>query len=351
MIWSDWHNVQRDGTIPASILPCDYFQLRYFVQWDYDILDPLRMFQQLTGKWRWNIAGPDLLKVFDQQNQVRVTINWLSMAGSLSMVSWYWDSSGDKIETFLPSPAETLGNMAETLYLDPASNPTADFADPTVYIQSYYYGPIYRLNLGEGSKIALPFHNVGATWLIKLANIGIRTARSGAGDAYWDRPGFVRAAVPSGGYLLQQFSGDSGASWNVRRVTPALSDPRLFKDATNALYCAGWKAKEYLALTSPNDGRTWSRWRDMLIWDAGYSDVDTTLAGGATIVSVARRGGAIWFRSAGDNFSTTTRIGNCSKPMMLTVDPRTQSLLVTDGQSLTYRSLDGGRSWQQVAGV
>jgi hypothetical protein len=248
--------------------------------------------------------------------------------------------------------------MAEGLYLDPASNPAADFTSasgrdevPTVYIQSYYYGPLYEIALPVGAVIAVPFHNVGATWLIKIANVGIRTSRVGAGDAYTDRPGFNRVVLPSGSNLLQRISGDEGNTWEVRRVAPVLSDPRLFKDATNTLYCAGWRAKEYQVLVSDNDGRTWSNWRNMILWDSGYSDVDTAGLRDGTIISVARRGGVVWFRSSATDFSQTVQIGTASNAMMLTADPQTQVLLVTDGQSRTYRSYNGGRSWATVDGA
>lgn len=271
------------------------------------------------------------------------------------MVSWNWDPSGDRILTTYPDPALTMGNMAESLYLDPASNPTADFTYahgrneiPTVYIQSYYYGPVYEIALPVGAVLAVPFHNVGATWLIKLANVGIRTARAGAGDAYTDRPGFNRLAIPSASSLLQRISGDEGSTWTNRRIAPVLSDPRLFKDPTNVLYCAGWRAKEYQVLVSDNDGRTWSNWRDMILWDISYSDVDTNCLRDGTIISVARKAGQCWFRSSVTHFAQTQAIGTAANAMMLTVDPQTQVLLVTDGQNTTYRSYTGGKSWEAV---
>lgn len=358
MIWSDWHAVQSNGTIPEDLLPANAFQLRYFLEWDYDIVSPATMFALMTGKWRWDIKDSAGGMLFEQTNQVRVMIVWLHLGGSVNMVSWNWDSSGDRIETTYPEEPETVSDMAESLYLDPASNPTADFTYahgpdevPTVYIQSYYYGPLYEIALPVGSVIAVPFHNVGATWLIKLANVGIRTARTGAGDAYTDRPGFNRLAIPSASSLLQRISGDEGDTWGVRRIAPVLSDPRLFKDQTNTLYCAGWRAKEYQVLVSDNDGRTWSNWRNMILWDSGYSDVDTAGLRDGTIISVARRAGSVWFRSSATDFAQTVRIGTVSNAMMLTADPQTQVLLVTDGQSRTYRSYDGGRSWATVDGA
>jgi hypothetical protein len=65
-------------------------------------------------------------------------------------------------------------------------------------------------------------------------------------------------------------------------------------------------------------------------------------------VSTARRGGYVWFRSSATDFSQTVRIGLAGTAMMLTVDPLTQVLLVTDGQSTHFRSYDGGRSWALV---
>lgn len=355
MIWSEWHNVRSDGTIPEDLLPADLFQLRYFVEWDYGVVNPSTMYALLTGKWRWDIRDSAGGLLFEQANQVRVMVVWLNLLGSINMVSWNWDPSGDKIETTYPDPAPTMGGMAESLYLDPASNPTADFTAgggrddiPTVYIQSYYYGPVYDIGLPVGSVLAVPFHNVGATWLLKIANVGIRTAKAGAGDAYTDRPGFNRVAVPSASSLLQRISGDEGSTWENRRITPVLSAPRLFKDPANALYCAGWRAKEYQVLVSDNDGRTWSNWRNMVLWDSGYSDADTACLRDGTVITVARKSGSVWFRSAATDFAQTTRIGTAANAMMLTVDPQTQVLLVTDGQSTAYRSYNGGRSWAAV---
>lgn len=348
MIWSEWSQVRSDGTIPEDLLPADAFQLRYFLQWDYDVVYLEAMFALLTGLWRWDIRDSAGVALFEQSNQVRVMVVWLPIGPALSLVSWNWDPSGDKITTTVPDPAPTVAGMAESLYLDPASDPVGDFAELTIAIQSYYYGPLYEIALPAGAVIALPFHNVGATSLWKMANIGIRTAKTGAGDAYTDRPGFNRLAVPSRSSLLQRISGDAGDTWANRRIAPVLSDPRLFKDETNTLYCAGWRAKEYQVLVSTNDGRTWSNWRDMILWDSGYSDVDTAGLRDGTIISVARRGGGVWFRSSATAFAQTVRIGNASQAMMLTADPQTQVLLVTDGQSTTYRSYNGGRSWATV---
>lgn len=348
MIWSDWKSLTSAGEINEALLPADAFQLRYFLQWEYDIVSPATMTASLTGKWRWTISDSSDDLIFNQENQVKVTLAWLYMGFGISMPLWWWDVNYDTPTTIYPETYETLG--VEEFYLNPGAIDDPTFADPTIYVQTWYEGPIYKLPIPAGSTIALPFHNVGAYWLVKLANIQIRTATSGDADSVYDRPGFCRFVRSDSGRLVQYVTADDGNTWTTRRVVSNLSAPRIFKEATNRLHCAGYLGKQFIDLSSDNDGLTWEG-PQLTLWDAGYTDADADVLRDGTIVTIARRGGYLWFRTGADQFSDTVRIGQASRACKIAVAQAANTLIATDGQDIVFRSTDGGKTWAEVEAV
>lgn len=76
MTWSDWHSLRSDGTIPDELVPCEYWQLKWLIEWS--LTAPENSFgDTLKGRWVWHIAQ-NTSDVFNSEVRVTGTAVWLS---------------------------------------------------------------------------------------------------------------------------------------------------------------------------------------------------------------------------------------------------------------------------------
>lgn len=194
-MWSEWHALKSDGSIPDDLLPCSEWQIRHFIDWRYDILSDMG-FANLSSEWGWSI-GTGGVDVFVQQVRIGGSLTWFgsSVFGlSAEMFTWWYNSAAEHVVTTTPVKPPILGadpdawkeeaetghwhNPAEQGYAwDDAAKPL-DLTDRTVIINFWYQGPIYQIPLGAGSTMGFWFVHRGVTWPRKWADCQIRTKRA-----------------------------------------------------------------------------------------------------------------------------------------------------------------------------
>lgn len=368
-VWSAWKSVARDGTIPASLLPASSFRLKWFCMWEVYVEGGGINTQQVKGDWRWQIYK-DSTTYFDEKVHVSGRATTLELGGGLSLFTWYPEDASERIYTLTPEKPPLWNNERAVWFYDDTTNyggpgwrsvsqfgTVIDKSDPGIadgYATIYFdwYGVGYNIPIPLGSKVKVPFHNTGATWLrYSLSNIQISTiAGSFELDSEVDDVGIYRVVQPDTVSLRQHYSFDAGLNWNSRRMPQRLYDPCVVKDHHNTLFVSG-KLAEYgwVMWHSMDDGLTWEEDRPTM-WDASYDDVKVAVNKNGEIITIAKKGGYIWCRYSNDDFAQTVRIGAATNSFDLTTDRFTQRLIATDGKSTTYTSVDGGRTWTLITG-
>jgi len=365
MPWSNWTSIKSDGTIPDQLLPCEAFQARWFLEWDYDITDPARMSDTLNGRWKWQIVpvgGGD--HIFVSETKVRVMVVWLYFGFGISGVVWWWDSSGDRVLTTIPvwsnRPLDGQGNPiwageggnwsdyshpsaegTEQPYCDPGSG--NQFADPTVYVQTFWHGPIYNIAIPQNSKWEVPFHNVGATWLIKLANLQMRTRKGGDTGGCIDVPGIARNGHRVSQVATQLWTQDGGVHTNLRRIWSDVGSPQLDKDRENVLYCLGEKGTNWMLWRSENDGYTWDA--GMSIWPSGYSNARMVPLPSGGMLYIAAKGNVVYSQRS-DGAGRQTVCSSGTPPFSLVYDDRWGAMVI-DSTGKVWRS-ENLLTWEQA---
>lgn len=350
MEWSDWHNFKSNGALPADLAPASMFQLRYFCQWDYNIVDASRMFELLRGRFQWKLMTGSAV-LLHEEIKTMIMINWQPIGPGVNFASWYEYSS--LMTTIEPA---ALDYLTVAYGLNPAAatdvEMTYSFGSdddtdlPTVPIQTYFEGPVYILDLPTDVIGSIPFHNVGATALWKMTNLQIRTAKSGWPAALNDQLGYLRFANPAGSNLDQLESLHAGASPRRLRIAPALTSPCIWKDVHNCLFVAGWRGKVFHVLRSKDDGLRWEVFQTA-IWPEGYSDIDaTSLPSDGVIVFIAKRGGRLYCKTQRDGYAATYLVGVVGGPRFVLARSQTNSneLIASNGE-MTFQSTDGGENW------
>lgn len=364
--WTDWRPVEGDDwRIPDSLLPASMWQLRWFVQWEFSVplLDPLwnPMHTQPTrGRWRWQIlrgpaiVGLDPPLVFDQEVSIngRMTI----IHGVLGQ--WVPDTRYPTgVRTTVPIRPPILGADPEMWTYDEAADRWDNPAE-TGYITDvqgnhfgtsfnlwfWYTSDAYQIPLTPGCCIRVPFHNVGARWLIKRANVQIRTVTArDASDIMVDAAGFTRIAASGQSELTQLFAAD-GKHFLPRRTALPLQEPSIGKEATNALVVGGMRRHVgWTVISSDDDGITWGT--PTLVFDTSFNDVRMAVARDGTVVAVGQKGGRLYVRTGHDDFTHTADLGPARETFEIAVEQSSGALVVTDGKSLVHRSHDCGRTW------
>lgn len=366
MEYSDWKHVQRDGTIPEDLLPCEGFQLEWFLEWE---LDPVAEggFTTHKGTWRWKLERPTGgTALFESLVSIYGTAVWFP-GGEL--ISWYIQTNRNNpvINTTVPVRPPMLGvpsdaeswwqrsdgswaNEAEAGYiLEWGWVPGAGVISFPVYVT--YQSAIYLIPLETDAKLKVPFHNIGAFQLPKMVNVRIRTLGSGVIGSLYDQAGFVRLAVPQSSDLHQLESPDGGATFKRMPIVPGLTSPVLFKDDHNRLYCSGWRGVSYYILISVDDGRRWEVFQTN-IWPQEYSDIDGTALHDGVIVYMAKKGTDLWCKTSADQFQSTRKIGTHAGGIYRIArgTPLSGELVISNGQNSTFQSTDGGMTWSE-AGV
>ncbi len=346
MNWSAWKGCNSQGVIDASLLPCEYMQMRWMVAWEVDLNQPLLSTQYLKGKWTWRIRGPSDEVYLDQDIEVQFFLVSIGVPG-LQLYTGYLVDSLTKIETRVPVTPVILGNpqgLGEEASLE------GDMTNRTVYIAFWWQAPYYQLQLPEGCRVEVPFRNVGYAWLVKLAQVQFRTGSVGGVATYADAVGIHRVVEPVGGLLSQLYSRNSAHTYELRRVGPQLTSPQVNKLPDNTLLVLGKLGQaDWRLAWSQNDGLTWEG--EMPIWTAEYTDVKLQVARDGTILSLARHGGQLWVKTSLDNYTSARKIGPANRPFELALERATGRLIATDGISVMYISEDSGLTWQRREGV
>ena len=365
MDFSAWTPCNSQGVIAESLLPCELFRLRWYIEWQYDIVDPSRLMDNLTGKWRWTISQGGAV-VFAQAVTAQVQLVWLSLGGVVDLFTWSYNPAAERVTTTTPVKPPILGanpvawvyddlkaewhNVAEQGTPDPGGAEVADVTNRTAIIQFWWESPAYEIPLESGATVAIPFHNVGAPWLVKLASVQVATSGTGGIGAMVDRPGIYRVAQPTAGRLRQNYSLDGGHTFRTRRTAYRLTTPSITKDLTNRLYVGG-KLTEvgWVVVRSDDDGLTWLE-APVLIFDTGYTSMKLAVARDGTVVAIARKAGGLYCRTSIDQFGSTTYAGPATRAFELALESATGRLLATDGLATVYQSWDQGRTWQTITG-
>lgn len=370
MQWSAWKSLKSDGSIPDDLLPASAWQLRWNMLWT--LYDPSTT--TYAGRWTWQIIVSET-PLFS--STVRVSAIAV-FAGQLGLIAWIPEVVG--VVTTLPAPPLIIGvgpppgngwvidgngnqvNYAENGYLvwDPSASVGAA-AYPEADVVMDYESALYAIPLPRGAKLAIPFHNVAAGWLVKFANVQIRTASAGGVSGLRDEANFARFVTPTGTLLEQSFTGNEAQSYETRRIQPTLTSPVAFKDSQNRLYCAGFRGMNYIILRSLDDGLRWTiLWGvqpgesvtyPMTIWGDGYSDIDMSCLRDGTILSCATKGGSLWFKTSRDGFADTMLVGQVTGRFILPRGPFTGPVILSDGQGKSFLSGDEGRTWQYIEAV
>lgn len=345
MNWSTWKGCNSQGVIDASLLPCEYFQMRWMVAWEVDLNQPLLSSEYLKGQWTWRILGPDEQVYLDQDIEIQFSLVSLGVPG-LQLYTGYLVDSLTKITTRVPVTPVVLGNpqgLGEEASLE------GDMTNRTVYIAFWWDAPYYQLQLPAGSRVEIPFRNVGYAWLVKLAQVQFRTGSVGGFGTYADAVGIHRVVEPVGGLLSQLYSRDSARTYELRRVGPQLTNPQVNKLPDNTLLVLGKLAQtDWRLAYSLNDGLTWEN--EVSIWTAAHTDVKLQVARDGTIVSLARHGGQLWVKTSLDGYTSARQVGPADRPCELALERATGRLLATDGMRVLYISEDSGLTWQAREG-
>lgn len=371
MSWSEWSPLKSDGSIPDELLPCSEWQARWFLEWDFDINDHTKMGDTLRGEWHWRVTSQDQQELFFSKVKVSVGMAWMYLGGILSLATWWWDSAADRLLTLCPEwvdrpmgrpisggdpvPVWAGGEVEYGMRLWSASHPSTDteqpylnpgggvdFANNTLYIQSWWEGPVYRVPLSVGSKWSVPFHNVGAPWLIKMANLQMRTRTSGDVDGLIDVPGVIRCGGNAGELLLQRISHDGGNTFFTRRIGTGYHSPQLLKGADNTLYCVAEKGGNWMLLSSANDGYTWEV--TATVWGTEYGNAKSVILPDGSLVSVATKGSTCFFQSGITDTRSIVAVGTVIPPVSLLHDDR-WGLVIVDSIGGSWISKDGGITW------
>lgn len=359
MEWSPWTAVDSDGRISPSVLPASLWQLRWFVRWDFhvpalDMWNPIHT-TRTPGRWRWQVLRGDVV-VFDQEVSINGTM--LIIMGVLGQ--WVPDTRHPSgVNTTVPVPPPVFGadpsrwtqdpatgrwdNPAETGYL---TDVDGNHYGTSFSLTFWYTSDAYEIPLAAGDRIAVPFHNVGAYWMVKLANVQIRTVSAGAFDAMVDDAGFTRIAAPGLSQLTQLFAAD-GAHFLPRKAGLTLQDPSIGKEPTNALVVGGmWRQLGWVVVTSDDDGITWGT--PTLVFETGYSNVRMAVARDGTVIAVGQKGGRLFVRTGHDGFTHTADLGPAREAFEIAVEQSSGAIVVTDGKSVVHRSHDCGRTWASM---
>lgn len=219
-------------------------------------------------------------------------------------------------------------------------------SDVPVYVD--YTSAPYNIPLSDGAKVSVPFRNVGAVWIVKLAGIQIRTMGLGGFATLVDRVGIHRVAKPESQRLRQHFSRDGGSTWETWRTPMRLAAPSIAKGPTNDLVVGGQIAEVgWGYYVSQNDGLSWGE--HVLVFDTSYSDARFAVTRDGFTVAIARKGGVLWCRTERDGFAATVRVGEASAAFELAVEATT-GRIIAEGSALgRYVSYDGGASWTPIA--
>lgn len=366
-MWSAWKHCKSDGTIPEDLLPCDAFQVRWFCMWDYDIVDPMRMTETLRGEWHWKIVNDSGIELFFSRNKVAVQFTWMSFGmfggGGLAFATWAWNSASDRVLTTIPEwsnrPLDGTGNpiwanptdwrgtsvpyapATEQPYLSPGGG-SADIAHHSFAIQTTWHGGIYEVSIPQGARWQVPFHNVGATALVKLANLEMRTSKGGDSGACTDVAGFMRNGVFEQDRAVQCIYPNGTQMSETRLIVPGLRSPQLLKSRSNVLYCLGEKGMYWRLFQSFNDGHTWETVTD--VWDPGYQNARYTILPDGEILSVAMKGSTCYSKRIG---GVLINVGyGMTAPISIVHDNR-RGTIVVDSTGATWLSKDGGNTWER----
>ena len=362
MDWSPWKYISRTGTIPADLLPCEAFQLSWFLEWE---LDPMGMgFSTHHGRWKWQIIGdvgnPSLF--YSDVNIYGIAI-WLLD----ELIAWYIEENANNpvIKTSIPIRPPMLGvpssapswhqrsdgswaNEAEAgTIVETGWNPGAGLETFPVYM--VYDSAEYLIDIPAGATVNVPYHDVGAFLLPKIESLQIRTIKSASLAAITELVGIHRIGQKHlGAHLAQQWSADRGATYEARRVAQSLTYPSMAKRQDNTLFVAGKLAQaDWRVLSSRDDGLTWLE-DVQVMWDAGYADAKIAVAQDGAIVTTARKGGVLYCRTSRDGFVASYKVGLAPKAFELDIESATGRLLATDGV-VVFASIDGGMTWAQQA--
>lgn len=281
---------------------------------------------QLTyaGRWTWAIA-----QAGETYFSSTVRVSALAVfAGPLGLIAWIPEVVG--VTTTIPQPPPILGvnpppgggwsQNAQNLWVNHAEDGDLVW-DPSatvgagggldVDVGMDYESAVYQIPLSSGARLQVPFHNVAAGWLIRYANIQIRTVAGGDFAALWRRhDNTYRLAMPGSAGIAYTVAGDlrplqvsvSAQVANPYSTAAAPGNPLV--DATLAtgqkpvlirmprrvaMVYQGTGSKAFWTQTW-DDGLTWEA--PVQVWDGQYCAVIAAGAGGSRLIIVGVKANA-----------------------------------------------------------
>ena len=337
---SAWAHPTSAGVIAAT--PGRAWQYRYSIQETVYVPGPGLGYQTLRGRWDMEVLDAGGAALFAQSVEIAVVAVTLNF-GPISFYACFpTNNAGGVVTTTYPDPAPAvLGDPAGNLYLEPE---TSTWGQGEFYLYATWESPIYQMELPEGARLHVVFHNVGWPTISPVfAPFETRVEQAGTIAALLDAVGVHRVFRPVGSGLGQWASNDLSASYYRRQSGLVLGSPCVAKLPDNTLLLLGQLgAAAWVLRRSYDDGLTWEP-EALTVWPNGASNVDLATAADGAILSIGIVGGVLYCRSSRDNFTTAARIGAASKAFRLV--ERDSRMVATDG-AVVYESWDGGRSWE-----
>ncbi len=341
---SAWAHPTSAGVIADT--PGRAWQYRYSIHEVVQVAGPGLGYQTRRGRWNMQVLSASGSLLFEQSVEIAVVAVTLNLGAVSFYACFPTNNAGGVVTTTYPDPTPSLiGDPAGNLYLEPE---TSTWGQGEFYLYATWESPIYQMDLPEGARLHVVFHNVGWPTISPVyAPFETRIEKAGTVAALLDAVGIHRVFRPVGAGLGQWASNDLSASYYRRQSGLVLGSPCIAKLPDNTLLLLGQVgAAEWVLRRSCDDGLTWEP-EALTVWPSGTSNVDLITTADGAVISTGVVGGVLYCRSSRDNFTTASRVGPATKVFRLC--EREGRLVVTDGETV-YESWDG-RTWERKEGL
>lgn len=334
-------------------------------------------FKTIKADFKYQLVTPSGQVIFEQTVEISMTCTTMSFTvfGGLSvgMFTWYVPANGVKIKTTIINgqtitpenpawsytwPKSLATPFTEQGYVIPDS--LGDFGIDYGLAEGWYMGPVYEMRIPVGTKLKIIFDR----WQSRITRNPSWQFRFDEGGTFattTDVPGALRLATPQGNKIPVTHT-YSGPSEMVERASIyRATNPSLFKDNTNKLYIGAIVDSAYRLFWSQDDGSTFHPYTildsdqkevPMTIWDSTYNNPVATMTTSGAIVSLAQKGGHLYFKSSADQFSAARYVTPVKKSepfnLVETSPSGSPVLVATNGRDIILQSADGGVSWSLI---